>query len=336
MLSVAKALGFLAALCHQRAAALNISAHKIKAMMAAAYTPMKAGGMELDLDVIPKYAAHIARLNISNVMPCGTNGESLSLSVQERKQLAEAWGKAAPQYGLKVYVHIGSESVVETADLMRHASQTAGISGAVAMPPVYFKPTLETLHRFLAAVAKVAPEFPFWFYHFPDATGVLPGQAHALLKVVDDAGDIPNFMGIKYTDYNMMDFQLALGVGAGKYNMLYSRDEQALPALQLGADGVVSSTIQYAPSLRRVVTLYQRGKLEQAKAEQLKNAELCSHFGQFESQSKNVQKNIMGMVGMAVGSSRLPKIDLLPDEYSQLEMLLASKDFIDKLPAFVV
>ena len=70
-------------------------------------------------------------------MPGGTNGESLSLTVDERKALAEAWAKAAPPLGLKVYMHIGSESLVDSVELARHAAATKGVSGIVAMTPVY-------------------------------------------------------------------------------------------------------------------------------------------------------------------------------------------------------
>merc|ERR1719293_519810 len=98
-------------------------------------------------------------------------------------------------------------------DLAKHAASLKGISGILAMTPVYFKPVIETLHDFLAAVGGAAPELPFWFYHFPDDTGVLPGKAHAFLELADSRGSIPNLMGIKYTDYNLMDFQLCTLVG---------------------------------------------------------------------------------------------------------------------------
>merc|ERR1712107_157876 len=189
----------------------------------------------------------------------GSNGESLSLKVSERKALAEAWGKAAQAEGIKVYMHVGSESLAEAVELTAHASQTPGIYGAICMTPVYFKPTLETLHDFLAQTAAAAPEFPFWFYHFPDDTGVLPGGANKLLDAIDKSGKIPNFMGIKYTDYNLMDFALCKQVAKGKYNMLYGRDEQALQALDSGADAAVSSTVNYAPSLREAIIAYEAG-----------------------------------------------------------------------------
>lgn len=314
----------------QPAAAFDIEAHKITKLMAAVYTPLKPGGLELDLDVIPRYVEYLQKRNITNVMPCGSNGESLSLSVAERKSLAEAWATAAPPKGLKVYMHIGSESLVDTRELAMHAGSLKGISGILSMTPVYFKPTVATLHDFLAQVASVAPQTPFWFYHFPDDTGVLPGQAHAFLEMADKSGAIPNLMGIKYTDYNLMDFQLCTQAGhPGKYNMLFGRDEEALAAMSLGADAAVSSTVQYAPSLREALALYAKGEMAQAKAAQMTNAQLCSMFAPYETQAKNVQKNIMKMSGMDVGPSRLPKRDLEADEFEALRAKLTAGQLID-------
>lgn len=309
--------------------AFDINEHRIKGIMVAVYTPMKPGAFELNLDVIPAYASLMKHRNITNVMPAGSNGESLSLTVAERKALAEAWGKVASKNGLKIYMHIGSESLIDTRELMLHASQTQGIAGAVCMTPVYFRPTAETLHDFLASVAGVAPEFPFWYYHFPDETLVLPGQAHTLLEMVDKSGKIPNMMGIKFTDYNLMDFSLCTQLGTGKYNMLYGRDEQALPALELGAEAAVSSTVNYAPSLREAVRLYKLGQKKAAYEQQALNTKLCSMFGAYESKAKNVQKNILKMVGMDAGPSRLPKRDLTSSEFVELKAELLRLGYID-------
>merc|ERR1712130_386889 len=135
-------------------------------------------------------------------------------------------------------------------------------------------------------------------------------------------GKIPNFMGIKYTDYDLMDFSLCRQVAKGKYNMLYGRDEQALAALDIGADAAVSSTVQYSPSLRQAIYLWSKGDKLGAKTAQEENARLCSLFGGYGPQAKNVQKNIMKMVGMDVGPSRLPYADLEAQEYSDLNALL--------------
>lgn len=311
------------------APSFNIKDHKITGMMVAVYTPMKPGGMSLDLDIVPSYASFLKAKNITNIMPAGSNGESLSLTVPERKALAEAWAKAAAPLGLNVYMHVGSESVVDAADLAAHSAATDGIKGILAMTPVYFKPTTETLLDFLAHIAAAAPTLPFWFYHFPDDTGVMPGGAHDFLELADSTHKIPTLMGIKYTDYNMMDFMLCTQVANGKYNMLYGRDEQAITAFLLGADAAVSSTIAYSPTLRNAVELWSQGKQAEAKAQQELNAKLCSFFGAYESEAYNVQKSLMGLVGMPVGSSRLPKRDLTADMATALKAKLTALNLLD-------
>merc|ERR1711988_697012 len=116
-------------------------------------------------------------------------------------------------------------------------------------------------------------------------------------------------------DYNLMDFQLCLQVGSqiggkAKYNMLYGRDEQALPALLLGAEAAVSSTVGYAPSLCKADHYWREGNAKEALVQQALNAKLCSFFAEYESQGINVQKGLMKLVGFDVGPSRLPKTDL--------------------------
>merc|ERR1712224_484004 len=111
--------------------------------------------------------------------------------------------------------------------------------------------------------------------------------------------------------------------------MLYGRDEQALAAIGLGADACVSSTVQYSQTLRDVVRFDQTNQRELARAAQDKNAHLCSFFGQYDKGAYNVQKNIMGMIDMDVGPSRLPKRDLSEADYSLLQKQLQSFDLID-------
>lgn len=67
---------------------------------------------------------------------------------------------AAKPHGLNVYMHVGSESLPESIELAQHAA-TAGVAGILAMAPVYFKPTVDTLIDFLTAIAAAAPKLPF-------------------------------------------------------------------------------------------------------------------------------------------------------------------------------
>ena len=73
-----------------------------------------------------------------------------------------------------------------------------------------------------------------------------------------------------------------------------------------------------------------QGKTKEALEAQAKNAELCSFFAQYESQAKNVQKALMKAVGMDVGPSRLPKLDLSEGDLELLSTKLDAKGFLDK------
>ena len=100
---------------------------------------------------------------------------------------------------------------------------------------------------------------------------------------------------------------------------------------QRGARGAeTSSTIGYRPTLRDALRLYGEGKTKEALEAQAKNAELCSFFAQYESQAKNVQKALMKAVGMDVGPSRLPKLDLSEGDLELLSTKLDAKGFLDK------
>jgi N-acetylneuraminate lyase len=315
------------------AGAFDLDAHRITSTMAAVYTPMTSTG-DVDLGRIPQYAAHLAARNITNVMPAGTNGESLSLTVDERKQLAEAWGKAGIAHGVKVYMHIGAECLRDARTLAAHAATTAGVSGILAMSPVYFKPSAETLFEFLAEIAEAAPELPFWYYHFPHQAGVLQGSAYKLLELAERSGRMPNLAGIKFTDYDLIDFRLCAQASGGKYNMLFGRDEMLLEVLPIGKHTVgASSTVNYSPTLRDVVRYYTAGDLASAERAQQANANLCSHFGSFSDEAKDVQKALMRVAGFDVGPPRLPFRDITADDEGELRASL--KSLIDK-PAFPV
>jgi len=306
----------------------DISGHKITEMVAAVYTPMKAGGLELDLDRIPDYASLLASKNITAVLPAGTNGESLSMSVEERMQLAEAWAKAASAKGMKVYMHIGGESLVDTMKLAEHAGKTAGITGIVSQTPLYFKPSLETLHEFLKLVGQKAPSLPLWYYHFPGKTGVLAGKANRLLQAIYEAGDIPTFAGLKFTDMDLGDMQLCRAVGDGHYNVLFGEDNFFLAAAILGADAPIGSTMQYSPTSRQVFSSWRAGDLAAAQKAQHANARLCDLFLSYPDDT-NPQKDIMKMIGFDLGPSRVPRRDLTEEEFSELEAVLRKDQLID-------
>ncbi len=212
---------------------------KTEGLIAATFTPFAADG-SVDAGVVPAYAEHLRAQGVAGVFVNGTTGEGLSLSLAERETLAEAW--KAEARGLKVFVHVGHNAVPDARRLAEHA-ESIGADAIATVAPSFFKPGLDALVEWCAAVASAAPRTPFYLYHMPSMSGVNVSMAAFLRRA---APQIPTLAGIKFTYENLMDYMEALRLDGGRFDVLFGRDEILLAALALGARGAVGSTYNYA------------------------------------------------------------------------------------------
>ncbi len=144
---------------------------KLHGLVVAAHTPFTADG-ELNLAVVEKQAEHYVKQGLEIAFIGGSTGESHSLSLDERLQLARRWFEVVRGLPLKVVVHVGSNCLADARTLAGQAEQLGALAIA-ALAPSYFKPRhLETLIACCAEIAAGAPATPFYFYDIPGLTGV--------------------------------------------------------------------------------------------------------------------------------------------------------------------
>lgn len=217
----------------------RIDFEKTEGLVAATFTPLAADG-SVDCGVVPRYAAHLREQGVAGVFVNGTTGEGLSLSLAEREALAEAWASA--RGGLKLFVHVGHNALPDARRLAAHA-ESVGADAVATVAPSFFKPGLDALVDWCAAVASAAPRTPFYLYHMPSMSGVNVPMAAFLRRA---APRIPTLAGVKFTYENLMDYMEALREDGGRFDVLFGRDEILLAALALGARGAVGSTYNYA------------------------------------------------------------------------------------------
>ncbi|XP_064415992.1 N-acetylneuraminate lyase isoform X2 [Latimeria chalumnae] len=146
--------------------------NRIKGLVAATFTPMAENG-EVNYSIIGRYVDYLVHTQgVKNVFVNGTTGEWASLTVQERKLLAEKWVTEAKNKLDNVIVHVGSLNLEDAKDLARHAAELQ-VDGISVVSPSLFKPaSIEALVKFLQEVASAAPNVPFYYYHIPELTGV--------------------------------------------------------------------------------------------------------------------------------------------------------------------
>lgn len=296
---------------------------RMRGLIAAPFTPMKADG-SLNLPLITKYYESLKSNGVAGAFICGSTGEGVSLMLQERKQVAEAWVSAAGgDKDFKIITLVGGTSVGECIDLARHASQ-AGVYGVAITAPFYFKPaSVETLAEICTMVGQAVPGIPLYYYHIPVLTGVEFPMIDLLRRL---NGSPANFAGIKYTHEDFMDFLSCLHFQNGKYDMLWGRDESLLSALILGAQGGVGSTYNYAaPLYRELITAFEGGNFELARAKQQEAVDMISLLGKYGGIATG--KAYMKIVGLDCGEFRLPVKNMNPSQFESFKHDVESLNF---------
>ena len=228
---------------------------KTEGLIPATYTPLHPDG-SLNTDLIPAYAKHLKAAGVAGVFICGTTGEGLLLNLEARKALAEAWAPHGDA-GFRVMVHVGAAACKDACELAAHA-QAVGANAIGAMGPNFLPPNrLNELIVWCREVAAAGGELPFYYYHIPQVSGV---QASMIGFLQEAQQQIPTLAGIKYSHPDLMELAQCVAADAGRWDILFGRDEILISGMALGIRGAVGSTYNYmAPHFLRIIAAYDAG-----------------------------------------------------------------------------
>uniref|UniRef100_A0A4W3JVM9 N-acetylneuraminate lyase n=1 Tax=Callorhinchus milii TaxID=7868 RepID=A0A4W3JVM9_CALMI len=194
---------------------MAIPRNNIHGLIAATFTPMTADD-EINLPVIGPYVDYLVKVQgVKNIFVNGTTGEGISLTVEERKLVAEEWIKQGKDKLDQVIVHIGSLSLKETKQLVSIVSNARIVNVVVVV-------VTDALVKFLQEVASAAPNLPLYYYHIPELTGVFFNMEE-LLDGIEKK--IPTFQGLKFTSSDLLDFGQCVYKYKDKFALLYGKDE---------------------------------------------------------------------------------------------------------------
>ena len=263
----------------------------LEGLIAATYTPFNEDG-SLNIGIIRDYVDYLIDAQLSGLYVCGSTGEGVNMSVDERKQVAAAFVKAADGR-VPVIVQIGANSLTDCKEMAFHA-QEIGAAGISANAPSYFKVgDADVLTEYMAQLSTAAPNMPFYYYHIPRLTSVNID----ILRFMELAETkIPQMAGIKYTDLKIFEFQDAMNFKNGKYQLLWGCDEMLLSALAVGAVGGVGSTYGQIPHVyKAILSAWKENRIDDARREQLKSIEfvkVLNRYGNLHSAQKVILKKM--------------------------------------------
>ena len=297
---------------------------QLHGLVAATHTPFHADG-SLNLAMVEKQAAHLIAGRVRFAFIGGTTGECSSLTLEERRALAQRWFEVVRDAELKIIVHVGSNCLADARTLAAQA-QSLGAVAIAALAPSYFKPrNLDILIDCCADIAAAAPETPFYYYDIPAMTGVSFSMPEFLAQA---SAKIPTLAGLKFTNPDLMSYQLCLRAGDGRWDLPFGFDEHFLGALAMGAKGAVGSGFNFAaPIYQRLLTAFSAGDLESARREQFRGVQLIQLLASHGYMG--AAKAVMQMLGVDVGPARLPNNNLSPDQMKELRRKLEALGYFE-------
>lgn len=294
---------------------------KLEGLIAATYTPFDDEG-NLKLAVVKDYTDYLADSGMSGVYICGSTGEGVNLTLEERKKVAEAFIEAVDSR-IPVIVQVGANCLRDCMELASHA-QSAGAAAVSSNAPSYFKISdAVQMIEFMSRIASAASKLPFYYYHIPGFTGANID----LIRFMELSEDrIPNLAGIKYSDIKVYEYQEAMQFRNGKYGMLWGCDEMLLSALVVGSPGGVGSTYAQIPHVYHgLLEAWNENRMIDAQIEQLKSIEFVKTLNRYGN-LHSAQKAVLKRKGFDFGRCRLPIPPL--DEFA-LKKLHADLDGLD-------
>ena len=252
----------------------------------------------------------------NGIVPCGTTGESATLSHEEHDRVVALTVEAARRR-VPVIAGTGSNSTDEAILLTKHA-KAAGADAALLITPYYNKPTQEGLFLHYKAVAEAA-DIPLILYNIPGRTGVnmAPATVARLAK-------IRNIVAIKEGAGSLPQVSEIIQACGDRMTVLSGDDALTLPMMAVGATGVITVTANIAPAdMAAMVAAFLAGKQDEARRLHHKLYPLFTAL--FYETNPIPVKTALAKMGKIDGELRLP---LCPMSAEPREKLMqAMKDY---------
>lgn len=238
---------------------------------------------------------------ISGLVPCGTTGESATMTIAEHNRVIDIVIEQAAGR-VPVIAGTGSNDTRCAVDHTIHAAG-AGASAALVVVPYYNKPTQEGMYRHFAAVAE-ATDLPIILYNVPGRTGV-----NLLPETVLRLAELPTVVGIKEASGNLDQVsQIAISAPGG-FSILSGDDSLTLPIVSVGGHGVISVVSNIVPgAVAELTGAALAGDFAAARAMHARLFDLCRAM--FLENNPTAVKTAAAMLGLCSGELRLPLTEL--------------------------
>jgi dihydrodipicolinate synthase/N-acetylneuraminate lyase len=299
--------------------------NKFRGVMQSPITPLK-DDYSLDLPTFEKVLDFHIRTGAPAISWPHHKGESLSLTIAERKHFAEAAVKTVAGR-VPVTIHVSALAVEDTMELARHA-QAIGADGILAITPYFWTPTREAIHDYFIRLCS-SIELPVLSYNSPSYLAGVEITGELMSRLIEK---LPNFVGVKEASFNSEKFlEISRVALALRPNFaLLTGVEFLLPSVPLGGVGSYSAAGSVCPNLcAELFEACTTGDWPRARELQYKMTRLW-HL--FKDQYPSSLKGGMVIMGRPVGPTRPPLPTATKERQAFIQKELEDMGVLDSEP----
>jgi 4-hydroxy-tetrahydrodipicolinate synthase len=290
----------------------------IEGSIVAIVTPFKNGG--IDEKTLSSLIEFQIECGTHGIVPCGTTGESPTLSHDEHKRVIEITVEAAAGR-IPVIAGTGSNSTEEALNLTKFAKK-AGADAALLVVPYYNKPTQEGLYQHFRTIA-MGCDLPLILYNIPGRSGVnmAPETVARLAK------EFKNIVGIKEASGSVQQASKILSLTGDDFILLSGEDALNFPILAIGGKGYISVTANIAPrELAELYNSFLRGDISTSRNLHYKLHDL--NEAMFIETNPIPVKTALFLLGKIENEFRLPLCPMSKAGTDKLKEVLTSYGFL--------
>ena len=283
-----------------------------------------AGDGSVDVERMRALVRRQIEEGVRLLVPCGTTGESVTMSASERESVIRATIEEAKRAGAHVIAGTGSNNTAHAVEQSREAASW-GTDAALVVAPYYNKPTQEGLYQHFKAVADAVPETPVVLYNVPGRTSSNIA-AETTLRL---ARDCANVVAVKEASGNLAQIMEILRGRPEGFLVLSGDDAMTFALVALGADGLVSVASNEAPRLMsEMVDAALAGRLEEARAAHFRLLPLMDV--NFIESSPGPVKAAMALMGLLEENLRLPLVPVTEKTRARVREVISELGLLEE------
>jgi len=281
--------------------------------MVALVTPFRNGNV--DWDCLDKLVDMHIEAGTDVLVPCGTTGESPTLSYEEHERVIEQVIKRVDGK-IPVMAGTGSNSTAEAILLTKHA-RDAGAAGSLQVVPYYNKPTQEGMYLHFGKIAEACGDFPLVLYNIPGRCGVEMSVA----TITRLHKDYPSIVGVKHATGSIDGASELLAV-CPDIEVYSGDDSMTFPLMALGGKGVISVIANIMPKEVKALTdPALKGNLCEARKQHFALFGLAKAMLSLETNPIPI-KTAMALMGLLTEEFRLPMCKMAPANKEKLRGIM--------------